>query len=157
MPNLNAHVIALCGRDTSLIAELQPLKPVSAATRLECCGYVDDMPARLRRASVLVARPSCSLFLESILAGVPLLIPANATKNDSGTVDLTRAWRIGETYETDDAIPATLERMLPNLGEYRARLKDVRARYAEPREHVAARIRSVVWRAMREPPRHPAP
>ncbi len=55
--DLNAHVIALCGRD--------------------------DMPARLRRASVLVARPSASLFLESILAGVPLLIPAKATKNDS--------------------------------------------------------------------------
>jgi hypothetical protein len=107
------------------------------------------MPARLRRASVLVARPSASLFLESILAGVPLLIPARATKNDSGTVDLTRAWRIGETYDHDDEIPATLARMLPNLGEYRARLKDVRARYPESREDVAARIRSVVWRATR--------
>jgi UDP-N-acetylglucosamine:LPS N-acetylglucosamine transferase len=81
--DLNAHVIALCGRDTSLSAELQGLKPVSAAARLECCGYVDDMPARLRRASVLVARPSASLFLESILAGVPLLIRAKATKNNS--------------------------------------------------------------------------
>jgi hypothetical protein len=149
MPNLNAEVIALCGRDESLIAELQQLKPVSAAARLECCGYVNDMPARLRRASVLVARPSASLFLESILAGVPLLIPARATKNDSGTVDLTRAWRIGETYDHDDEIPATLARMLPNLGEYRARLKDVRARYPESREDVAARIRSVVWRATR--------
>ncbi len=104
-----------------------------------------------------MARPSASLFLESILAGVPLLIPAKATKNDSGTVDLTRAWRIGETYETNNEIPAMLARMLPNLDEYRARLKDVRARHAEPREHVAARIRSVVWRAMRAPVRNPAP
>jgi hypothetical protein len=151
MPDLNAHVIALCGRDTSLIAELQGLKPASAAACLECCGYVDDMPARLRRASVLVARPSASLFLESILAGVPLLIPAKATKNDSGTVDLIRAWRIGETYDNDDEFPVKLARMLPNLAEYRARLKHVRARYAEPREQVAARIRSVVWRAMPHP------
>ena len=147
MPNLNADVIALCGRDNALIAELQALKPVSAAARLECCGYVNDMAVRLRRTSVLVARPSASLFLESILAGVPMLIPAKATKNDSGTVDLTRAWGIGETYDHDDEIPPTLARMLLNLGEYRARLKDVRARYPEPREHVAARIRSVVWRA----------
>jgi hypothetical protein len=94
-----------------------------------------------------LARPSASLFLEAILAGCPLLIPAKATKNDSGTVDLTRAWRIGEAYDHDDEIPATLSRMLTNLGEYRARLKDVRARYAEPLESVAARIRSVVWRA----------
>jgi hypothetical protein len=146
MPNLNAEVVALCGRDESLIAELRPLKPVSPATRLECCGYVGDMPVRLRRASLLVARPSASLFLEAILAGVPLLIPARATKNDSGTVDLTRAWRIGETYDHDDEIPATLARMLPNLGAYRTRLKDVRARHPEPRENVAVRIRSVVWR-----------
>ena len=147
MPSLNADVIALCGHDESLLAELRPLKPVSATARLECCEYVNDMPARLRRTSLLVARPSASLFLESILACVPLLIPANATKNDSGTVDLTRAWRIGETYDNDDEIAATLTRMLPNLGEYRARLKDVRATYPEPRENVAARIRSVVWRA----------
>lgn len=146
MPDLDADVTALCGRDESLVAELQALTPASAGVRLECCGYVNDMPARLRRTSVLVARPSASLFLEAILAGVPLLIPARATKNDSGTVDLTRAWRIGETYDHDDDIPATLTRMLPNLGEYRARLKDVRARYPEPRESVAARIRAVVWR-----------
>jgi len=146
MPTLNADIVALCGRDESLIAELRSLKPVSASARLECCGYVTDMPSRLRRASVLVARPSASLFLESILAGVPLLIPAHATKNDSGTVDLTRAWRIGETYDHHEEIPATLGRMMPNLGEYRARLKDVRARYPEARETVAARVRSVVWR-----------
>jgi len=64
------------------------------------------MPARLRPAR-LVARPSASLFLESILAGVPLLIPAKATKNDSGTVDLIRAWRIGETYDSDDEVSAS--------------------------------------------------
>ena len=146
IPDLNAEVVAICGRDTALIAELQRLKPVSATASLECHGYVNDMPARLRRTSVLVARPSASLFLEAILAGVPLLIPANATKNDSGTVDLTRAWRIGETYDRDEEIAATLARMLPNLGKYRDRLKDVRARYPEPRDDVAARIRSVVWR-----------
>ncbi|MEO8361011.1 MAG: hypothetical protein ABI672_13355 [Vicinamibacteria bacterium] len=153
MPNLNADVIALCGRDESLLAELQACRPVSKSASLECHGYVSDMPARLRRTSVLLARPSASLFLEAILAGVPLLIPAKATKNDSGTVDLTRAWRIGEAYDRDDEIPATLSRMLTNLGEYRARLKDVRARYAEPLESVASRIRSVVWRA----PPHRAP
>ena len=148
MPHLNADVIALCGRDRSLIHKLQALKPASETIGLECCEYVNDMPARLRRASVLVARPSASLFLESILAGVPMLIPAKATKNDSGTVDLTRAWRIGETYNDDDEIPATLARMLSNLGEYRARLKDLRMRYPEPRANVEARIRSVVWRAV---------
>jgi hypothetical protein len=146
MPHLNAHVVAICGRDTALLASLQQLKPVSAAAGFECHGYVNDMPARLRRTSLLVARPTASLFLEAVLAGVPLLIPANATKNDSGTVDLTRAWRIGETYDQADDIPVTLARMLPNLGEYRARLKDVRARYPEPRADVAARIRAVVWR-----------
>jgi UDP-N-acetylglucosamine:LPS N-acetylglucosamine transferase len=114
---------------------------------LECCEYVNEMPARLRRASVVVARPSASLFLESILAGVPMLIPAKATKNDSGTVDLTRAWGIGETYDDDEEIPAKLAHMLSNLGEYRARLKDLRTRYPEPRASVDARIRSVVWRA----------
>ncbi len=147
MPHLNADVIAICGRDRSLIDNLQALKPASETIALECCEYVDDMPARLRRASVLVARPSASLFLEAILAGVPVLIPAQATKNDSGTVDLTRSWRIGETYDGDDEIPATLTRMLSNLGEYRARLKDVRMRYTEPRANVEARVRSVVWRA----------
>jgi UDP-N-acetylglucosamine:LPS N-acetylglucosamine transferase len=141
-------VIALCGRDRSLIHKLQALKPASETVGLECCEYVNDMPARLRRASVLVARPSASLFLESILAGVPMLIPAKATKNDSGTVDLTRAWRIGETYDDDDEIPATLTRMLSNLGEYRARLQDLRMRYPEPRADVETRIRSVVWRAV---------
>ena len=147
-PDLRVDVIAVCGRDEPLLTELRGLTPVSPAVRLECHGYVDDMPARLRRASVLVARPSASLFLESVLAGVPMLIPAKASKNDSGTVDLVRAWRIGETYADDAEIPAILGRMLPNLGEYRGRLAAVRARYSEPREQVAARIRSVVWRAV---------
>jgi hypothetical protein len=35
---------------------------------------------------------------------------------------LIRAWRIGETYDSDDEVPAKLARMLPNLAEYRARL-----------------------------------
>jgi hypothetical protein len=145
-PDVDVDIVAVCGRDEALLAELRQLTPVSAAARLDCCGYVEDMPARLRRASVLLVRPSASLFLESVLAGVPMLIPAKATKNDSGTVDLIRAWRIGETYDDDDDIPAVLGRMLPNLGEYRARLAALRARYPEPREQVAARIRSVVWR-----------
>ncbi len=169
MPDLNADVIALCGRDEALARELQSHLPVSRNVSLECVGFVSDMPARLRRAGLLIARPSASLFLEAILAGLPLLIPAKATKNDTGTVDLTRAWRIGETYDDDAEIPTTLRRMLPRLAAYRAKLADVRARYAEPRLSIEARVRAVVWRqhknkispeqfnAMRKPILHLAP
>jgi hypothetical protein len=149
MPDLDADVIAICGRGTALIPTLQALTPTSSAVHLECCGYVSDLPARLRRASVLVVRPAASLSLESILAGVPLLIPARATKNDAGTVDLTRAWWIGKAYDHDEEIPAMLRRILANLAEYRAKLKEVRLRYPEPRASVEARIRAVVWRAVR--------
>lgn len=151
MPELQIDVVAICGRDEATLNALRAMQPGGGGVRLECCGYVHDMPARLRRASVLLARPSAGLFLEAILAGVPLLLPARATKNDSGTVDLTRIWGIGETYAHEREISAKLVRMLSSLADYRSRLKDLRARFAEPRESVDARIRSVVWRSVRTP------
>jgi len=151
MPNLKADVVAICGRDDATLAELKALQHSEGGVRLECCGYVDDMPDRLRRASVLIARPSAYLFLETILAGLPLLIPARATKNDSGTVDLTRAWRIGETYEQNTEIPEKLVSMLSRLEEYRARLRDLRSRYPESYDGIGMRIREVVWRSVKTP------
>ena len=151
MPGVEADVVAICGRDDATVEALRRLPPAAGGVRLECCGYVSDLPARLRRASVLLARPSASLFLEAILAGVPLLIPARATKNDSGTVDLTRLWNIGETYDHERDIPSKLAGMLPHLADYRARLSEVRSRFPEARDRVAARIRSIVWRSVRTP------
>jgi hypothetical protein len=146
MSDLRADVVAICGRDRATLESLRALQADAGGVRLECCGYVDDMPARLRRASLVVARPSAGVFLEALLAGVPMLMPSRATKNDTGTIDLMRLWKVGETYDAEREIPARVRSMLPRLAEYRARLQGVRAQVSEPRDRVDARIRSIVWR-----------
>jgi hypothetical protein len=150
MPDLDADVVAICGRDHATLQRLRTFTASAGGVRVECHGYVDDMPARLRRASLVLTRPSAGVFLEAVLAGVPLLMPAPAMRNDSGTIDLVRLWKVGETYGAAREIPARVRSMLPRLAEYRARLRDVRERVLQPRERREALVRSVVWRSVQE-------
>ena len=99
----------------------------------------------------MIARPSATVFLEAILAGLPLLIPARATRNDMGTVELLEAWRIGETYRSENQIPSILGAMLPRLSEYRERIRGIRSRQHGALETVSQRIRAVTWRSIRSP------
>jgi hypothetical protein len=147
-PDFQGDVVAVCGRDGATRATLQAL-PLKDGIRLECLGYVDDLPARLRRASLLVARPSAGVFLEAMLAGLPQLLSSRATKNDAGTIELMREWGIGETFDHVAEIPAVVAGMLPRLPEYRAQLADLRTRVVRPWEETAARIRAVAWRSVR--------
>jgi hypothetical protein len=150
--DLVADVVAICGRDEAAIAELSALTSSrSSPVRVECLGFAADLPDRFRKASVMIARPSATVFLEVILAGLPLLIPARATRNDMGTVELLEAWRIGETYRSEYEIPSILAAMLPRLGEYRERIRGIRSRQHDTLETVSQRRRAVTWRSVRTP------
>lgn len=143
---LSARVTALCGRDQVTAAALRARPQIVGRIDLEVLDFVDDLPRRLRCASILVARPSATTVLEAVLAGLPVLVPAQATRNDLGTIDLVRRWGIGEVYRRDRDMAPLLREMLPRLGHYRQRLREFRSRCLEPREVTAERIRSVVWR-----------
>jgi UDP-N-acetylglucosamine:LPS N-acetylglucosamine transferase len=145
-PSLDVRVIAVCGRDAAGLEALRALQAWVGPERLECLGYVDDLARRMREADVLLARPSANVFLEAVLAGLPMVVPSRTTLNDMGAVALVRRWGIGETYARHRDMVATLRGLLENLDAYRARVLDARSRRAASPEQAAARIRDVVWR-----------
>lgn len=147
-PALHARITALCGHSEAAVATLRSRSGIPGRIELEVEGFLDDLHGRLHRASLLVARPTAAFFVDAILADLPVLVPARATRNDMGTIDLVRRWGVGETYARDDDMATMAVRMLTRLDYYRSNLRRLRSRYPEPREIVAERVRGIVWRAI---------
>lgn len=147
-------VIAVCGTDARLRDELGSLAVQRSGTAptLQVHGYVHDMPRLMREVDLLIARPSASVFNGAVLAGLPMLLPARATLNDLGAVELATRWGVGQSFQRITDLPDLVDGMLPRLPEYRRCAERIRARYPADLATLQGQVRQVVWRRTRSAP-----
>jgi processive 1,2-diacylglycerol beta-glucosyltransferase len=107
------ELIAIAGRDASMqrrLARVPALPPVSVTMR----GWVDDVPALMRRAALLVTKPGGMTTSEAAACGVPCVlfdpIPGPEEQNAERLVDSGAAVLTHGTDETAAAVIDLLER-----------------------------------------------
>ena len=124
------RVLVVTGHDIDSRAWLRKHLSHWPELRCEILPFVDNMPELLTACDVLVARPSCGVFLEAMLAAVPMIFPERVTVNDRSALALLRRFGMGETFDSSKTLREALERVLENGPEYRRRIG---ARLAEAR------------------------
>lgn len=67
------HIVAVAGHDARVRRRLDRVRR-SGETTLKVCGWVDDIPALMRSAAVLVTKPGGLTISEAAICGVPAIL-----------------------------------------------------------------------------------
>jgi UDP-N-acetylglucosamine:LPS N-acetylglucosamine transferase len=86
----DVDVVAVCGRNESLRAELGELT-ASTGGRLLVTGFVDTISDWVRCADLVVSKAGPSIIAEAASVGVPLLLPAHIPGQEAGNADMAVA------------------------------------------------------------------
>jgi hypothetical protein len=133
------RLLVVTGHDTRSRAWLEARQARCPALRCQILPFVDNMPELLTACDVLIARPSCGVFLEAMLAQIPMILPDLVTVNDRSALTLLRRFGLGETFDSSQSLTDALERVLGKSAQYRLRMGERLGR-ARPVEEVRAEI-----------------
>jgi UDP-N-acetylglucosamine:LPS N-acetylglucosamine transferase len=102
------HVIAVCGKNTSLHAEMRDMAGSEGNGRLSAFGYVDNMPELMAAANVVVTNGAGQTVLEALCCGRPVV--AFAPIAGHGTASAAELVKRDLAVEAED-LPAFVEQI----------------------------------------------
>jgi 1,2-diacylglycerol 3-beta-galactosyltransferase len=85
------EVVAICGRNQRVEAQLRRLQARARPTRVWVKGFVNNMADWLRCADVVVTRAGPGILAEATCAGAPLLITSHLPGQEEGNTELAVA------------------------------------------------------------------
>jgi processive 1,2-diacylglycerol beta-glucosyltransferase len=106
------HVVAVAGHDAGARRRLDRVRPTAPAS-LTVCGWIDDVPALMRSAAVLVTKPGGMTTAEAAICGLPTVlfdpIPGPEERNALRLVDAGAGVLTRETVQTTAAVCSILD------------------------------------------------
>jgi processive 1,2-diacylglycerol beta-glucosyltransferase len=106
------HVVAVAGHDARVRRRLDRVRATPSAS-LTVCGWVDDVPALMRSAAVLVTKPGGLTTAEAAICGLPTVlfdpIPGPEERNALRLVDAGAGVLTRETVQTTAAVCSILD------------------------------------------------
>jgi len=102
------HVVAVCGKNASLEAEMRDMAGLEGNGRLSAFGYVDNMPELMAAANVVVTNGAGQTVLEALCCGRPVV--AFAPIAGHGTASTAELVKRDLAVEAKD-LPAFVEQI----------------------------------------------
>lgn len=127
---LPIRLVVVTGDDEELLAEAQAI-PWQIPVQL--CGYVDDLPDRLRAADAVISKAGGLTVAESLAAGVPLFIIQSMPMHEQGNAAYIIAGGAGLRAENPANLGDALRGALANDGRLLAAMADNARRLGRPR------------------------
>jgi 1,2-diacylglycerol 3-beta-galactosyltransferase len=108
---LDVQVVAVCGRNAGLRAQLRGLEP-RAPTLLRVEGFVPNMADWMRASDLLVTKAGPATIAEAICAGVPLLVTSHLPGQERGNVSMVVTLGVGRHVPREAALVDTVAELL---------------------------------------------
>jgi hypothetical protein len=122
------HVIAVCGDNEPLVAELTSLAAASSG-RLHPIGFTRRVADYLSASDVLVTKPGPGSLAEAFQKGVPVVVTCNARTipQERFNAELVRERGLGRVVASVAEMPAAVASMRNDPAEWRQVRANVRA------------------------------
>ncbi len=127
---LPIQLVVVTGDDEELLAEAQSI-PWQIPVQL--CGYVDDLPDRLRAADAVISKAGGLTVAESLAAGVPLFIIQSMPMHEQGNAAYVIAGGAGLRADNPAELAHALRGALANNGRLLSAMADNARRLGRPR------------------------
>lgn len=127
---LPIQLVVVTGDDEELLAEAQA---IDWQIPVQLCGYVDDLPDRLRAADAVISKAGGLTVAESLAAGVPLFIIQSMPMHEQGNAAYVIARGAGLRAENPAALADALRGALANGGQLLSAMADNARRLGHPR------------------------
>jgi 1,2-diacylglycerol 3-beta-galactosyltransferase len=121
--NLALHLVVVTGRNAALRTKLEELAPYLAAP-MTVLGYVNNVPALMRAADLLVTKAGPGTLAEASVAEVPVVVYDFIPGQERGNLDYVRTNGIGVVALSTSAVVRSVTRIVHS----QERLASMRAR-----------------------------
>ncbi|HXP93180.1 MAG TPA: glycosyltransferase [Candidatus Binatia bacterium] len=120
---LAMHLVVVTGRNAALRAKLEELAP-SLSAPMTVLGYVNNVPALMRAADLLVTKAGPGTLAEASVAEVPVVVYDFIPGQERGNLDYVRTNGIGVVALSTSAVVRSVTRIVHS----QERLASMRAR-----------------------------
>jgi UDP-N-acetylglucosamine:LPS N-acetylglucosamine transferase len=138
--DLPIQLIVVAGDDEALLAEL---KAIEWRAPTHVCGFVNDFPARLQAADVIITKAGGLTVAESLAAGLPLFIIQSTPMHEKGNARYVVDNGAGLRLEDPAELVAALRRALADNGRLLSQMAASARAVGQPRAAYAAA--ELIW------------
>lgn len=138
-------VLAMCGNDARTYRALTGLGVSATGVSVRPYAFVDNMDDFLALSDCVVARPSASIFTESLITKTPIVTLVPVTSNDRGALDIVARYGTGEICATRGDLPGVVRRVLGGRARYRENIGRLLERTTPSYEEKAGRLLSAFF------------
>lgn len=108
---LAMHLVVVTGRNAALLAKLEELAP-SLRSPMTVLGYVNNVPALMRAADLLVTKAGPGTLAEASVAEVPVVVYDFIPGQERGNLDYVRTNGIGVVALSTSAVVRSVTRVV---------------------------------------------
>jgi len=129
---LDAQLVIVAGRNRQLYEEVRQMR-FARRMPAHVFGFVDNMPALMRAADVVVTKAGPGTICEAIACGLPILLTGAIPGQEEGNVAYVLDNRIGVLAQTPEKLSAAVRTLLEPGSETLEEMRSNVRRLSRPR------------------------